>query len=431
MSDPFSPNSDATQPGAARVMQRCDHLAGFSSISPGIERVYLSSEHMHCNAQVAEWMLDAGMRSWQDAVGNIWGRYEGQQPDAPVVVLGSHLDTVTNAGKYDGILGVVSAIEVVAALQRDQIRLPFAIEVVGFADEEGTRFGTTLIGSKAVVGAWQPHWGELLDKNAISLARAMQNIGLDVEQVHTADRRDTNILAYLELHIEQGPMLQELNQPVGVVSAIAGARRFNLKFKGVAGHAGTVPMNMRRDPMVAAALAIEQVEHVANVARIVATVGRIHSYPNSVNVIPGECEVSLDIRSGQDSSRDYGVDTLFAAISEICHARGIQFTTEEIHNASAVPCASWLQRMTEDVLQENGVVPVSLVSGAGHDAMVFHGVTDIGMLFVRCLDGISHHPAESVTQDDVHVSLNMFYHMVQRIWPAWQEAQTSEAVESR
>lgn len=417
MKHPFGAKKNASSPGAARVMQRCDQLATFTSLKDGIKRIYLSSEHMHCNAQVATWMKDAGMQTWTDAAGNIWGRYAAHEDvsDAPVVILGSHLDSVTHAGKYDGILGVLCAIEVVEKLKQEKLRLPFHVDVVGFGDEEGTRFGTTLLGSRAVVGQWQNQWRDLTDEHGITLERAMQNIGLDIKNIHQANRSQENILAYLELHIEQGPQLEKLDQPVGVVSAIAGARRFSLRFIGEAGHAGTVPMELRRDPLVAAALAIEQVEQVAKIARIVATVGKIESYPNSVNVIPGVCEVSLDIRSGHDGSRDYGVDTLFANIQDVCDSRGITFTANEIHNASAVPCASWIQRMAEEVIQDFDRVPVSLVSGAGHDAMVFNELTDIGMLFVRCKGGVSHHPNESVTQADVHEALGVFYHMLLRL----------------
>ncbi|WP_312837230.1 Zn-dependent hydrolase, partial [Pantoea sp.] len=276
MSESLMTVSEA-QAAAARVMARCDALAAISETPDALTRVYLSPEQMRANARVGEWMRAAGMRVWQDAVGNICGRYEGREPDAPALLLGSHLDTVRNAGRYDGMLGVLSAIETVQWLHQRQQRLPLAIEIVGFGDEEGTRFGITLLGSRGITGSWPQSWPDHPDGNGITVAQAMADVGLDAALIATAARQTEEIVAYLELHIEQGPCLEREDLALGVVTAINGARRLNCGFTGEAGHAGTVPMTHRKDALAAAAewmVFIEQVtrEHGP---QLVATVGTL------------------------------------------------------------------------------------------------------------------------------------------------------------
>lgn len=412
----FVMHSGLSEPGAARVLARCEELAQLSSIDYGVCRTYLTNEHKQCNQLVQQWMQEAGMIAWEDQAGNCWGRYDtSDSPQEASVILGSHLDTVVNSGKYDGILGVLCAIEIVDNFSRNNIQLPCALEVVGFADEEGTRFGATLLGSRAVAGTWDSAWFDLLDAQGVTLSSAMDNFGLQPGDVFLADRSKDKLQAYLELHIEQGPVLEGQDLPVGIVTSIAGARRFIFRLEGMAGHAGTVPMSMRRDPLIAAAHIIIEIEKIAQRNNIVATVGKIESFPGAVNVISGACEFSLDVRSGQDNSRDHSVQQIQKYIHDTCTERNIKCVTNEIHNASAVKCASWIQRLSEQVLMEQGFTPTSLMSGAGHDAMAFDGVTDIGMLFLRCAGGVSHNPAESVTQDDVHVGLTVFSDLIQRV----------------
>jgi len=412
----FTVNSGLTEPGAARVLARCEQLAELSSIDYGVCRTYLTSEHKRCNQLVQQWMQEAGMIAWEDQAGNCWGRYDtAESPQEASVVLGSHLDTVVNSGKYDGILGVLCAIEIVDNLSRQNIKLPCALEVVGFADEEGTRFGATLLGSRAVAGTWDAAWFDLPDAQGVTMSCAMEDFGLQPKDVFLADRSKDKLLAYLELHIEQGPVLEEQNLPVGIVTSIAGARRFIFRLEGMAGHAGTVPMHMRRDPLVAAAHIIIEIEKIAQRNNIVATVGQIESFPGAVNVISGACEFSLDVRSGQDASRDHSVEQILKYVHDTCAERNIKDITNEIHNASAVKCASWIQRLSEQVIMAQGYTPTSLMSGAGHDAMAFDGVTDIGMLFLRCDGGVSHNPAEAVKEEDVHVGLNVFSDLIQQV----------------
>ncbi len=408
----FTVEQPAVLPGPQRLMARCEELAQISSSNDSLCRMYLTDEHRRCNARVATWLQQAGLTPRVDAAGNLWGHLPGPTSDAPVLLLGSHLDTVANAGKYDGMLGVLAAIELVEQLQLDGIRLPFGIDVVGFADEEGTRFGATLLGSRAVTGRWQSQWFELQDAQGISLRQAMQEFGLNPDAVACADRSGDRLLAYLELHIEQGPVLEQAGQPVGVVTAIVGARRLLVTVEGLAGHAGTVPMALRRDALAGAAEAIGKVEYIAKSLEVVATVGKLSCSPGAINVIPGHCEFSLDVRSGRDEQRDQAVDKILAEITAVCEHRGLTFTWREIHTASAAKCASRLQRLAEDVIGSQGLESISLASGAGHDAMVFDGVTDMGMLFVRCAGGISHHPAETVTVEDVCAAMNVFYQLV-------------------
>ena len=387
-------------------MARCDTLASISAMTEGVFRSYLTPEHARCNALVGRWMREAGLVSWQDAAGNVCGRLAaaGSGP-RKTLLLASHLDTVRDAGRYDGILGVLLAIEALRRLRASGTALPFHVDVVGFGDEEGARFGATLLGSRAVAGSWEPQWFDLEDADGITLREALIAFGCDPDGIGSASRADDDLLAYLEVHIEQGPQLEDHRQPLAVVPSIAGARRFRVRVRGKAGHAGTVPMALRQDALVAAASAVQAVERVAARFEIVATVGELRCSPGAPNVIPGDCEFSVDIRAGRDHTRDVAVRDLQAEIAEQVEARGLSVAWEETHRAPAVACASWLQRLLEDAVLELGLAPLSLVSGAGHDAMSLAPVTDVGMLFVRCAGGISHHPAEAVATADVAAAL--------------------------
>lgn len=400
------------QAHAEKVMWQCDELAKISSMDDAICRLYLTPEHDQCNQVVAGWMQEAGMDTWTDAAGNICGRYHSANPDAKTLILASHLDTVPNSGKYDGILGVLIAIEIVRLFDLEKQAFPFHIDVIGFGDEEGSRFGTTLLGSRAVAGTWQPEWFDLADKNGVTLAKALNEFGCPAENIGNASRAEDNLLGYLEVHIEQGPILEQQFQPLGTVPSIAGARRFKVKISGKAGHAGTVPMSMRQDALVVAASSIHLVEQMANRFQIVATVGQLQCYPGAVNVIPGECLFSIDIRSGRDHSRDLAVSTIQSQIGELIESKNMKIHWEEIHNAPAVECASWLQRSIEEVILDMKLEPVSIVSGAGHDAMSFADITDIGMMFVRCAGGVSHNPNESVETKDVSAAIEAFKKVV-------------------
>lgn len=395
---------------AGRVMARCDALAQLSESTEGLTRVYLSSEHLQANALVAQWMQQAGMNTWQDAVGNICGRYEAAQPGAQALLLGSHLDTVRNAGRYDGMLGVLAAIEVVDALNRAGLRGAQAIEIIGFADEEGTRFNIALLGSRGLTGSWPASWLACEDAQGVSVAQALALAGLSADAIFAAQRPVADFSAYLELHIEQGPVLEQEDLALGVVSAINGAHRLHARFTGEAGHAGTVPMRHRRDALAAAAewlLFIEQTTQ-AFAPDIVATVGTLQCEPGAVNVIPGAVSLTLDIRSPQDEARDALLQRLLDQAGVIAARRGVGFSHEIFYTIAATPCDEALRAQLSDAVREVQGRTMLLPSGAGHDAIAIAERWPSAMLFVRCAGGISHHPAESVSEEDVAQALRAF-----------------------
>ncbi|AQT62517.1 allantoate amidohydrolase [Cellvibrio sp. PSBB023] len=405
----------STEALAEKVMHWCDQLAAISSHPENISRFYLTPEHKRCNELVAQWMQDAGMETWVDAAGNLCGRYDGKNPCAKTLILASHLDSIPNAGAYDGILGVLVAIAVVEQFYQNDITLPYAIDIIGFGDEEGTRFGSTLLGSRAVAGTWNPEWWELKDRNGISLKQAFIDFGLDPDNIHSAARNPDDLLAYLEVHIEQGPVLENENLALGIVTAIAGARRFSIDIEGYAGHAGTVPMPMRKDALVGAALGVVLVENIANEFDVVATVGKIECGPGAVNVIPGHATFTIDIRSGDDQLRDQAFAKIQHELDMICLNRNLVARWTEIHNAPAVVCADWIQALQASVLRDMNLHPYTLMSGAGHDAMAMADICDVAMYFVRCKGGVSHHPDESVTVDDVALAIDALSNTLQKL----------------
>ena len=395
------------QQAAARVLARADELAAISETPDALTRVYLSPQHLEANQRAARWMTQAGMTVWQDSVGNICGRYEGEQEGAPAILLGSHLDTVRNAGRYDGMLGVLAAIEVVHGLHQQGRRLKQAIEIVGFCDEEGTRFGITLLGSRGITGTWPESWLAQTDADGVSVAQAMVLAGLDPARIHLAARRPEEIAAYLELHIEQGPCLEQEGLALGVVEAINGARRLNCRFTGEAGHAGTVPMSHRKDALAAAAEWMVRVEILTREqgGNRVATVGTLRCAPGAVNVIPGDVTLTLDIRGPHDQPLDALLDTLLKEAQAIASRRQLRFSAEEFYRIAATACDSGLQQVLSEAVQAVQGRSLTLPSGAGHDAIAMAERWPSSMLFVRCKGGISHHPAESVTADDVALAI--------------------------
>ena len=397
-------------PAAERVMARADALAAISETPDALTRVYLSAQHLQANQLVGEWMRQAGMTVWQDSVGNICGRYEGAQEGAQAVLLGSHLDTVRNAGRYDGMLGVLTAIEVVDGLHQQGRHLAQAIEIVGFGDEEGTRFGITLLGSRGITGSWPQGWLETCDASGISVAQAMVQAGLDPARVALAARHQDDFSACLELHIEQGPCLEQEGLALGVVEAINGARRLNCRFTGEAGHAGTVPMNHRKDALAAAAEWMVLIENTTRQrgGNRVATVGELRCLPGAVNVIPGEVALSLDIRGPQDAPLDALLAELLAQAQTIAARRGLSFSAEEFYRIAATPCDARLQELLGQAVESVQGRSLSLPSGAGHDTIALAERWPVGMLFVRCKGGVSHHPAESVMAEDVALAIEAF-----------------------
>lgn len=392
---------------AQQVYQRCDDLAQFSQHPDYMDRRYLTTEHKAANNQVANWMQQAGMKTWSDEAGNQWGSYNSATADAPTLVIGSHLDTVPNGGKYDGILGVLLPLGLVQYLYDNQIQLPFHLQIVGFGDEEGTRFGATLLGSHAIAGSWQQSWGSLTDNNGVTIATAMREFGLDINRIKNSERTSGEIAAFIEVHIEQGPVLEAHNLPVGVVTGIAGAKRFTIQLVGQAGHAGTVPMDMRQDAVAASAAMILAIEDIAKKHNVVATVGKLECLSGAVNVISGRTEFSLDIRSEYNQLRDTALNEIQHALLDIATHRNVQVDIKPTHHADAVLCDAGLQKQLAQAVKHSGIELLSLSSGAGHDTMAMANICPVGMLFMRCDKGISHHPAEAIKSPDIISTLKV------------------------
>jgi allantoate deiminase len=401
-----------------RIMQRAEALARHSEQAGGLTRVSLSPEYRAAAGQVMGWMREAGMQARLDPIGNVVGRYEGERPGLPCLMLGSHLDTVRDAGRYDGMLGVISGIECAQALHAAGKRLPFALEVIGFTDEEGVRFGVSLLGSRALAGTVAPAMLEAKDRNGLSMAEALRAFGLDPARIGEAARKRAEVHAYAELHIEQGPVLESEGLAVGAVTAINGYTRMAVTVQGTAGHAGTVPMDLRRDALAAAAECVLAVERIgAAGAQVVATVGKLEVLPGAVNVIPGSVRFTVDARAPLDDKRLAAVRDMIAAFEAICARRKLAVSIERTQEQGVAACAPWLiERMARAIAAE-GVKVRRLPSGAGHDGMALQGIADIAMLFVRCKNGISHNPAEAISAADAATGARVLLRFIEEFRP--------------
>jgi allantoate deiminase len=388
------------------IIERCHYLSECTEERGEITRPF-ASEAMRCAHSLAmDWMQEAGMDVRRDNVGNLRGRYEGD--GGATLLLGSHLDSVRDAGKYDGPLGVITAIASVQRLHDEARRLPFAIEVLAFADEEGLRYGSTYLGSRAVAGRFDPRDLERADSAGITMSDAIRNFGGDPDRVDDDRWRGGDLLGYLEVHIEQGPVLEARGLPVGVVSAIAGQSRFEIEFTGMSGHAGTVPMGRRRDALAGAAELVLAVEAAASTeAGMVATVGKLDVGPGVTNVIPGRTTLSLDARHPDDATRKEFVEAILARTRDIARRRKLTIEVRPVSENAAIHCSPPMRKLLAEAVRGVGVRPIELASGAGHDAVVMSSLTEVGMLFVRCKGGVSHNPAESVTTEDVSVALDV------------------------
>jgi allantoate deiminase len=398
-----------------RIMERCEALARHSELPGGLTRVFLSPEQRAATDKVLGWMREAGMQAKLDAIGNAAGRYEGERPGLPCLMLGSHLDTVRDAGKYDGMLGVISAIECVSFLHSRSKRLPFAIEVVGFGDEEGVRFGTTLLGSRAVAGIFDSQVLKAKDPQGKTMADALREFGLDPDGIPRLARKKGQVLAYAELHIEQGPVLEAEGLAVGVVTAINGFSRLRVTLRGTAGHAGTVPMKLRRDALAATAECVLAVERIARGhPELVGTVGRLEAKPGAINVIPGEVMFTVDVRAPQDALRNDAVSQISSEIRRIAKGRQLECSIETLQEFGVTACAPRLMEQMDRAVASQGFKVRRLPSGAGHDGMALGAIADICMLFVRCKGGISHSPLESITQDDAAAGVRVLMSFIER-----------------
>ncbi len=384
----------------ARIaIERCRKLATYSEDSGGTRRTFLSPPMREVHREIAGWLALLGVDVRIDAAGNLRALYAAAERDAPRLLIGSHLDTVPNAGAFDGILGVVLGVALIEALEGK--RLPFGVELLGFSEEEGVRFGAPFIGSRALVGRLDAEFLARQDAAGISVRRAIEDFGLDPREISAA-RVTGDELGFLEFHIEQGPVLDGINRALGVVEAIAGQSRMEVVFTGSVNHAGTTPMNARRDAMAGAAEWIGAVEREARrVADLVATVGSLAAKPGAVNVIAGEARATLDVRHGSDEVRRAVVDTLVGAGTEIAERRGLRMRHAAMLDQPSVAMDAELARLAEDAIRRAGCEPHRMVSGAGHDAMILAEKVPAAMIFLRTPGGISHDPAETVRVEDV------------------------------
>jgi len=401
------------------IVSRINQLGAISETPQHLARIFLSPEHRLAADLILPWMAAAGMAAHLDAIGNVCGRYEGERLGLPCLMLGSHYDTVRDAGKWDGPLGVITAIACVADLNRRGVRLPFAIEVVGFADEEGVRFASTLLGSRAVAGTFDKSVLNARDRGGLTMREAMVQFGLDPDHIGTAARKRRELHAYVELHIEQGPVLEQRNLPVGVVTAIAGATRLAASLSGTAGHAGTVPMALRRDALAGAAECIVAVEEFcrADSAGLVGTVGAITALPGATNVIPGQVSFTLDIRAPIDAHRKRAVADIVRRIEAIAKRRELTLQIDVTHENRTVPCAPWLTAQVAEAVAAEHYPVFELPSGAGHDGMAMIDIADVAMLFVRCRGGVSHNPAEHVEPADADAGARVLLRLIENFRP--------------
>jgi allantoate deiminase len=401
------------------IVARINELGAISETPDHLARIFITREHRVAADLILGWMREAGMRAHVDAIGNVCGRYEGLEFGLPCLMLGSHYDTVRDAGKWDGPLGIVTAISCVAELNRRGLRLPFAVEVVGFADEEGVRFASTLLGSRAVAGTFDESALGKTDRDGVTMRKALASFGLDPDHVGRAARTRGELLAYVELHIEQGPVLEDQNLPVGVVTAISGATRLAARLTGMAGHAGTVPMKQRKDALAGAAECIGAIEQFCRTDEggLVGTVGYIHASPGATNVIPGQVSFTIDIRAPGDAHRRRAVTDVVRQIESIARRRDLQLQLDVTHENRSVPCADWLKSQIADAIASEGYRVLELPSGAGHDGMAMIDIADVGMIFVRCRGGISHHPDEHVDVADVDAGARVLLRMIDNFRP--------------
>ena len=401
------------------IVGRINALGTISETPEHLARVFLSGEHRIAADLILSWMRDAGMAAHLDAVGNVCGRYEGDRPGLPCLMLGSHYDTVRDAGKWDGPLGLISAISCVADLNRRGRRLPFAIEVTGFADEEGVRFASTLLGSRAVAGTFVESVLNSRDHAGIAMRDAMVQFGLDPAHIGAAARARRELHGYVELHIEQGPVLEQNDLAVGVVTAIAGATRLAAHLTGMAGHAGTVPMALRRDALAGAAECIGMIEEFcrSDETGLVGTVGYIDAMPGATNVIPGRVNFTIDLRAPTDPHRKRAVADIVRRIEAIARRRTLSLALDVTHDNRTVPCAPWLKAQVTEAVAAEGLPVFELPSGAGHDGMAMIDIADVAMIFVRCRGGLSHHPDEHVELADADAGARVLLRLIENFRP--------------
>lgn len=401
-----------------QVWDCAELLAKHSDVQGALTVTYLTEAHQTCQSQLQRWMRECGFDDVQvDAVGNVVGIYHGADPNSKRLLTGSHFDTVRNGGKYDGRLGIFVPMVCVHELHKEGKRLPFGVEVIGFAEEEGQRYKATFLGSGAVIGKFDPTWLGQKDADGITMREAMVAAGRKPEQIAAMKRDPARYLGFVEVHIEQGPVLNEIDLPLGVVTSINGSVRYVGDMIGMASHAGTTPMDRRRDAAAAVAELVLYVEkRAAQAPHLVGTVGILSVPSGSINVVPGRCQFSLDLRATTDEARDAIARDVLAELQRVTERRGLHCKLEETLRASAAPSSPEWQAKWERAVESVGLPVHRMPSGAGHDAMKLHEVMPQAMLFVRGGNsGISHNPLETITNDDAQLCVDAFTHLLEQL----------------
>jgi len=399
-----------------RAEAMLEELAAISAEPDRLVRLFLSPEHRRAADLVAQWMREIGLEVFEDEIGNVRGRIG----KPPYLILGSHIDTVIDAGRYDGPLGVVAPILAVDALRRLNALPAMGLELVAFGDEEGSRYHSTLPSSAALAGHFDPRHLDLVDPAGVTFEQALKAYGKNPAKIADGAIPPEDAAAYMEIHIEQGPVLEAENQPLAVVSAIVGQTRLKLSVKGVAGHAGTIPMRLRHDALAGAAEMVLLAEKIAGdfaADQMVATVGIIDARPGAANIVPGDVHFTLDLRTASDKAREAAIERFKSEARAIADRRKLEFSAELIHNIPTTPAAQAIQEQLAQAVTAVGAKPLSLASGAGHDGLMMSKLCPYGMLFVRCREGISHNPAEYASPADMGIAIAALVRFIERFKP--------------
>ncbi|MEO9051242.1 MAG: M20 family metallo-hydrolase [Ginsengibacter sp.] len=402
---------------ATRIQQRINELATFSDDLHSVNRLYGTKPFIDCGYKIASWMQDLSLETRIDNIGNIRGKLKSDNPHAKTLVIASHLDTTSHTGRYDGILGILMGLDIIENIQSKNVSLPFHIEVIAFIEEEGIRFHTAYLGSQVVSGVFEEKLLETKDGEGNTLAAVLQSLNYNSDEIKKDAIPPEEWMGYFEIHVEEGPILYEKNIPVGIVSAISGHKKIEIEFTGKTGHAGTVPMSMRRDALCAAAKFISGVEKFASKEKrnIVATIGKINIPDSASNVIPGKVNCTLDIRSDDKQLLSNAYEAINELCEKICDKRDIYFEWKLVQETEPVICSKKLRKLLSNSIAEKNIEIINLISGAGYDAVMISKVAPVVMLFIKCFKGASHHTLENVEDYDIAIALDISDHFMEQI----------------
>lgn len=402
---------------ATQINERINQLASCSTDEQGVTRIFGTKPFLECSNQIASWMREAGLETRIDNIGNVRGKLKSKNPNAKTFVIGSHFDTVVNAGKFEGVLGILSGLDLIENIISKNISLPFNLELIAFSEDEGIRFNYSYLGSQVVAGTFQSKLLEIKDENRKTLSDVLQSLNYNPEKLQEDAMRSEDLLGYFEIHVEQGNILYDKNIPVAVVNSIRGQKRIEIKFSGKAGHAGAIPMLMRKDALAAAAKFILAVEKYAvkEKGNLLATIGKLNIADAASNVIPGTVYCTLDIRSDDAELLSNAYEVIYSECEYICDKRSIYFEWKLIQETDPVICNKKLKRILSNCIIEKKLELIDMISGAGHDATVMSTITPIAMLFVKCFKNLGDNPAENVELNDIATALEIADHFIQQL----------------